>query len=60
MVESPIIPTEILQRSLKKKNIIFEEIVVFCSILIFISASTVIPVSISAAKTTIKTMKPVQ
>ena len=60
MVKSPIMPTEILQRPPKKKNVIFEEIVASRSVSTSISAFTVTPVSISAAKTTTKTMKPVR
>ena len=51
--------TEILQRS-KKKNIIFEKITIPRSILIFISAPAETPAPTSAAKTTIKMMKPVR
>ena len=50
--------TEILQRS-KKKNIIFEEIIIPRFISIFVSASAVTPAPISTVKTT-KTMKPIQ
>ncbi len=60
MVEFFIIPTEILLRSSKKKNIIFEEIAAprFISIFIFISIVTL--VFIFAVKTTTKTIKPVR
>ncbi len=59
MVESFVVPTEILQRP-KKKNIIFEKIVFsrFISTSVFIS--TEILVFISAAKTTTKTIKLIQ
>ncbi len=58
MVKSPIISTEILQRS-KKKNVIFEKVATphFISTSIFILV--VILVSILAAKMTAKTIKPV-
>ena len=59
MIESSIMPTEILQRP-KKKNIIFEKIVVFRSISISIFTPAVTPAPTSAAKTTIKTIKPVR
>ncbi len=52
-------PTEILQRP-KKKNITFEKIVTPRSILISISIPAETPAPTSAAKTTIKTMKPVR
>ena len=52
-------PTEILQHP-KKKNIIFEEIVVFYFISIFISVFIVTPAPISAAKMTMKTIKSVR
>ena len=59
MIESLIMSTEILQRP-KKKNVIFKEIIIprFISIFVFVYAVT--PVSISAAKTMTKTMKPVR
>ncbi len=60
MIESPIISTEILQRPPKKKNIIFEEIVISHSISISVSASAVTPAPIFTIKTTIKTIKPVR
>ncbi len=60
MIKSPAVFIEILLRSSKKKNIIFEEIVIFCFISIFISAFVVTSVFISAIKTTTKTMKPVR
>ena len=59
MVESFIMFTEILQR-LKKKNIIFEEIVISCFISISVSVSAEIPAPTSAVKTTMKTIKPVR
>ena len=59
MIEFFVIPTKILQRP-KKKNVIFEEIVVFCFISTFIFIFTEILVPTSAAKTTTKTMKPIQ
>ncbi len=59
MIESFIIPTEILQRP-KKKNIIFEELIIFYSVSTSISIFTEILASISAAKTTIKTMKSIR
>ncbi len=59
MIEPLIIPTEILQRP-KKKNITFEKTVIPRSISIFISTPTVIPVPTSAAKTTMKTIKPIR
>ncbi len=60
MIEFFIIFIEILLRPSKKKNIIFEEIIIpyFISISVFISAVTLI--STSAVKTTTKTMKPVR
>ena len=59
MVEFLIMFTEILQRP-KKKNVIFEELVVprFISIFVFVSTETLI--SIFAAKITIKALKPVR
>ena len=51
--------TEILQRP-KKKNIIFEEIIIFRSILISISAPAETPAPTSAVKTMTKTMKSVR
>ncbi len=60
MVESSIIPTEILLRPSKKKNIIFEKIIVFYSVLISIFTPAVTLVSISAVKITTKTMKSVR
>jgi len=56
MVESSIIFIEILQRS-KKKNIIFEKIIIPRFISISVSTLVEIPVLTSAAKTTIKTIK---
>jgi len=58
MIESPIIPTEILQRP-KKKNVTFEEIAAPHSVSISIFVLAVTPAPISAAKT-MKTMKPVR
>ncbi len=60
MIEFPIILTEILLRPPKKKNIIFEEIIISRFISIFISAPALTPAPTSAAKTTTKTMKPVR
>ncbi len=51
--------TEILQCS-KKKNIIFEEITIFRSVSIFIFIFAETPVSISAVKIMIKTIKSVR
>ncbi len=59
MIESPVIPTEILQRP-KKKNITFEETTTPRSISTSISIFAVTPASTSTAKTTTKTMKPVR
>ncbi len=59
MIKSFIISTEILQRP-KKKNIIFEEIIISYFISTSIFVSVVILVFISAVKTTIKTMKSVR
>ena len=59
IVEFSIIFIEILQRP-NKKNVIFEKIITPRFISIFVSASAVILVSIFAAKTTTKTMKPVR
>ncbi len=59
MVESPIVPTEILQCS-KKKNVIFEEIITPRFVSIFIFVFIVISVFTSAVKMTMKTMKPVR
>ncbi len=52
-------PTEILQRP-KKKNIIFEKIITPRSISTFIFIPTKTPAPTSAAKTTIKTIKPIR
>ncbi len=52
--------TEILLRSPKKKNIIFKEIAISRSVLIFISVFVVISAFTSAAKMTTKTMKSVR
>ena len=60
MVESSTIPTEILLRPPKKKNIIFEEIIISRSISISISVFIVTLALTSAAKMTMKTMKPVR
>ncbi len=60
MVESSIIFTEILLRPPKKNNIIFEKIAISRSVSIFVSVLAVIPTPTSAAKTTIKTIKPVR
>jgi len=59
MIESSIIPAEILQRP-KKKNIIFKKITTPRSILISIFIPAVTPISTSAAKITTKTIKPVR
>ena len=59
MVESPIISTEILQRS-KKKNVIFEKVATSRFISTSIFVLVVIFVSILAAKMTAKTIKPVR
>ncbi len=59
MVESFIIPTEILQRP-KKKNIIFEEATISHSISTSISTFAVTLISTSTVKTTTKTMKPIR
>ena len=59
MIESPVIPTEILQRP-KKKNITFEKTTALRSISTSISTPAVTPAPTSAAKTTTKTMKPVR
>ena len=53
-------PTEILLRSPKKKNITFEEIAAPRSISIFIFVPAVTPAPTSAIKTTTKTIKPVR
>ncbi len=53
-------PTEILLRPPKKKNVTFEETTTPRSISISISAPAVTPAPTSAAKTTTKTMKPVR
>jgi len=58
MIEFFIISIEILQRP-KKKNVIFEKIVIFCFISIFIFTPAEILVFIFAVKTMTKTMKPV-
>ncbi len=50
---------EILQRS-KKKNIIFEEIIISRSVSTSVSIFVEIPAPTSTAKTTIKTIKPVR
>ena len=52
-------PTEILQRP-KKKNVIFEKIVTPHSISTSISVFVETPAPTSAAKTTMKTIKPVR
>ncbi len=59
MVESFIMFTEILQRS-KRKNIIFEKLIIprFILISVFISAEISTPTS--AAKIMIKTLKPIR
>ncbi len=59
MIESPVVPTEILQRP-KKKNIAFEKIAISRSVSISISTPAVIPASTSTVKTTTKTIKPVR
>ncbi len=53
-------PTEILLRPSKKKNITFEKTAAFRSISISIFTSVVTLVPTSAAKITTKTMKPVR
>ncbi len=59
MVKSLIIPTEILQRP-KKKNIIFEEIIISRFILISIFTPVMTPAFIFAIKMITKTIKPVR
>ncbi len=60
IIESPVVFIEILLRPSKKKNVIFEEIAVFRSVLIFVFVPAVTPAPTSAAKMTTKTMKPVR
>jgi len=60
MIESPTMPTEILLRPPKKKNIIFEKTTAPRSISTSIFTPTVTPAPTSAAKTTMKTIKPVR
>src|SRR6266536_5942391 len=58
MIESPVVPTEILQRP--KKNITFEKIALSRSVSISISTPAVTPASTSTVKTTTKMIKPVR